>query len=174
LGTVARHPVFEFAAAAVLVLAGAVEAWEAWHAPTLQAGAAWCLGLIVVGLTMLGRSLLGLLVGARYFVHGERDSDRSVPVLHGFFRRLQQPGFEVFVGLLVIGLVLVEWIWIEPSTGSAEAVAAAEMSFLLFGVARVLRFAPHMYSALEVIGHAGSAKTQQSEISSRGKPTGGH
>jgi hypothetical protein len=157
LGAVAQHPVFEFAAAVLLVLAGAVEAWEAWHEPRLQAGAAWCLGLIVVGLTMLGRSLLGLVLGARYFAHGERDSGRRVPVLHRFFGRLQHPGFEVFVGLLVIALVVLEWVWIESPMESTEATMAAETSFLLFGVARVLRFAPQLFDALDVIADAEEA-----------------
>jgi hypothetical protein len=173
LGSIARHPAFEFSAAAVLVLAGAVEAWEAWHEPELQAGAAWCLGLIVVGLTMLGRSLFGLVEGAGFFAHGERHRGRRVPVLHRFFGTLRQPAFEVSVGLLVIGLVVFEWVWIESPMESAEASMAAETSFLLFGVARVLRFAPHLYSALEVIGDAGSTTTQHSKVSSRGESAGG-
>ena len=154
LGRFARHPAFELTAAAVLVLVGVIEAWEAWEEPGPHDEGIWCLGLIVIGVTMIARALFGLVLGARFYGHAMHHRRDGIPLLDRLYSIVHRPLFEVGVGVLIVALVLFEWIYAEPPEEEVEAAMAAESTFLLFGIARVLRFLPHLFAALEVVGTA--------------------
>ena len=151
---VAEHPLFELLAALMVLAAGFVEAYEVLERGHLgEGGAAW-LGIALLGLSMLAKALLGLVDGLLIVEHS---SSRSRPVwLERLGHTFRHPGFEVLVAMVVIATGVWEEFIVE-ATDAESALLQTNHAIILFGLIQLLKFAPHLFVSLEVIGDAGRA-----------------
>ncbi len=68
----------------------------------------------------------------------------------------RHPGFEVLVAVVVIATGMWEEFIVEATEADA-ALLQTNHTIILFGLIQLLKFAPHLFISLEVIGDAGRA-----------------
>ncbi len=151
---VAEHPLFELLTGLLVLAAGLIEAYEVLERGHFgEGGAAW-LGIVLLGLSMLAKGFLGLVDALLIVGHS---SSLSRPVwLERLDRTFRHPRFEVLVAVVVI----VTGVWEEFIVEAKEADAAllqTNHTIILFGLIQLLKFAPHLFTSLEVIGEADPA-----------------
>jgi len=71
-------------------------------------------------------------------------------------RTFRHPGFEVLVAVVVITSGVWEEFIVEATEADAELLQTNHTIFL-FGLIQLLKFAPHLFVSLEVIGDADRA-----------------
>ena len=155
---VAEHPLFELLTALLVLAAGFVEAYEVLERGHFGEGGAVWIGIALLGLSMLAKALLGIVDGLLIVEHS---SSLSRPVwLERFGRTLRHPRFEVLVAVVVI----VTGVWeefIAEATDADAALLQANHAIILFGVIQLLKFSPHLFTSLEVIGDADRTRRQR-------------
>jgi len=161
---VAEQPWFELLTALLLLAAGFVEALEVLERGHFGEGGAVWFGIVLVGLSMLARGLLGLLDGLLIVDHSS-----SLPRpgwLERLNRTFRHPRFEVLVALVVI----VTGVWEEFSVRATEADAAllqTNHTIILFGLIQLLKSAPRLITSLEVIEDADRSKSAEMSSATR-------
>lgn len=147
---VAEHPLFELLTGLLVLAAGFIEAYEVLERGHFgEGGAAW-LGIVLLGLSMLAKGCLGL-VDALLIV-GRRSLARPV-WLERLDRTIRHPRFEVLVAVVVIATGVWEEFIVEAREADS-ALLQTNHTIILFGVVQLLKFAPHLFTSLEVIGEA--------------------
>ncbi len=87
----------------------------------------------------------------------EHSSSLSRPVwLERLGRTFRHPGFKVLVAVVVIATGVWEEFIIEATEADA-ALLQTNHTIILFGLIELLKFVPHLFISLEVIGDAGRA-----------------
>jgi hypothetical protein len=154
INKVAKHPLFELLTGMLLLAAGFIEAYEVLERGHFgEGGVAW-FGMALLGLSMLAKALLGLLDALLVVEHS---SSLSRPAwLEKLAHIFRHPRFEVLVAVVVI----VTGVWEEFIVEATEADAAllqTNHTIILFGLIQLLKFAPHLFTSLEVIADADRA-----------------
>ena len=154
---VAEQPWFELLTALLVLAAAFVEAYEVLERGHFGEGGAVWFGIVLVGLSMLARGLLGLLDGLLIV-----DRSSSLPRRPGWLewlnRTFRHPRLEVLVALVVI----VTGVWEEFIVRAREADAAllqTNHTIILFGLIQLLKAAPSLFASLEVIEDADRSKS---------------